>query len=60
MRTPIVANEGKVLTNGTIYGKIIYLAEGVKPNSFQEITDAVYAELLRKEEENDKNSLHDI
>ena len=40
MRTPIIAREGYVLTNGEIYGKMIYLAEGVSPDTFYEITDA--------------------
>lgn len=50
MRTPIIASEGKVLTNGEIYGKMIYLAEGVSAATFYEITDAEYAEILAKEE----------
>ena len=50
MRTPIIAKEGKVLTNGEIYGKMIYLAEGVSPNTFYEITDAEYEAILAREE----------
>ena len=49
MRTPIIANEGKVLTNGEIYGKMIYLADGVSPDTFYEITDAEYQEILAEE-----------
>ena len=50
MRTPIIAREGYVLTNGDIYGKMIYLADGVSPDTLYEITDAEYQEILAKEE----------
>ncbi len=50
MRTPIIASEGKVLTNGEIYGKMIYLAKGVDANTFYEISEEEYAEILAKEE----------
>ena len=41
-RKIIYADEGKVLTNGEIYGKQIFLAEGVNEAYFYEITEAEY------------------
>lgn len=51
IRNVIYADEGKVLTDGKTYGKQIYLAEGVEPNTFHEITDAEYAQILKAEED---------
>lgn len=50
-RKILYAAEGKVLTDGEVYGKIIYLAEGVSEDSFYEITEEEYAEILKAEEE---------
>ena len=51
MKTRIIiyADEGKVLTNGEIYGKQIYLAEGEAADSFYEITDEEYEEIINQE-----------
>ena len=53
MRTRVVlyADEGKVLTNGEIFGKQINLAEGLSEDGFYEITDAEYEAHLKEEEE---------
>ncbi len=47
MKTRLIlyADEGKILTNGEIYGKEIYLAEGLSAENFHEITDAEYGEI---------------
>lgn len=48
MKTRIIiyANEGKVLTNGEIYGKQIYLSNDVDSSTFYEITDEEYSKIL--------------
>lgn len=51
IRKIISADEGKILTNGEIYGRVIALAEGVSETDFYEITEAEYEEILRRKEE---------
>lgn len=50
MREPITASEGHILTNGEIYGRKIYLADGMDASSFYEITEEEYEALLNSEE----------
>jgi hypothetical protein len=49
-RQILIANDGMVLTNGEIYGKEIYLADGMSADAFYEITQAEYEALMQKEE----------
>lgn len=49
-RTVIKASKGKVLTNGEIYGKEIFLAEGVEPSTFHEITEEEYQKILEAQD----------
>ena len=44
-RITLFADEGKMLTNGEVYGKQIHLAEGMTSDGFYEITDEEYAKI---------------
>lgn len=50
-RTLLIADEGKVLTDGESYAKTTLLAEGRNPDEFTEITDAEYEVILKAQEE---------
>ena len=45
-RAYIEATEGHILTNGAIYGRRIYLADGVSEDDFYEITEEEYEEII--------------
>lgn len=47
----ITASEGMMLTNGEIYGRIIYLGIGVSREDFYEITEEEYLELFETQEQ---------
>lgn len=53
VRKKITASEGYVLTDGEIYGRTIYLAEGKSEADFYEITDAEYQEKMKEAEEDE-------
>ena len=48
--TKLIADEGKVLTNGTEYGSLIYLGAYDSPDNWQEVDES---EAPRKDEEED-------
>lgn len=50
MRKILTAKDGHVLTDGTVYGKTLYLAEGVDPSSFYEITEEEHAAITESEQ----------
>ena len=49
MREVIEASEGMILTDGSVYGETIYLAEGVSKDSFYEITREEYEAIVNSE-----------
>lgn len=44
-RIKLTASDGKMLTNGTEYGKEIYLADTENPANWYEITEEEYEEI---------------
>ena len=48
--TVLIADEGKVLTDGVVYGRTIYLAKNRSPEEFYEITEAEYEEIQKQNE----------
>lgn len=48
-RMVIYAEDGHVLTNGEIYGRQIFLAEGASADDFHEITDGEYEHILAEQ-----------
>ncbi len=47
----LTASEGYVLTNGDVYGKEVYLGVNDSAENWHEITDAEYAEIVEKLEQ---------
>ena len=45
------ADKGKILTDGSIYGSVIYLASNRSANEFHEITVAEYEKIVAEQEE---------
>lgn len=48
-RTVLYAEEGKILTNGTVYGTVIFLAEDQSAFSFYEITKEEYEKMIKEQ-----------
>lgn len=54
-RMILYADEGKVLTDGEIYGRQIFLSDDRNAEDFSEITEAEYNEILEAEKETLEN-----
>lgn len=50
-RTTIYADEGKVLTDGKIYGRVIILEVGRNVDDFYEISQEEYEKIIEREQE---------
>ena len=50
-RTVLYADEGKILTDGKTYGRIIYLEVGGSSEAFYEITEEEYKKIKENTEE---------
>lgn len=48
-RLIIYADEGKILTNGETFGRIIGLAEGASADDYYEITEQEYEKTLKEQ-----------
>ena len=57
MRKVIKASEGHLITNGEIYGRTIYLAEGVDESTFYEIPESEIPNLEEADIDDYKESL---
>lgn len=45
------ADEGMILTNGEIYGKVIALGKGDSADNYHEITEEEYQKILEERED---------
>ena len=45
-RQILYADDGMVLTDGKVYGKVVYLAENATADDFREITEAEYEKAM--------------
>ena len=48
-RVILTAEEGMVLTNGTDYGKVVWLAEGASPEDYRAIPMQEYEAILAQQ-----------
>lgn len=55
-RKVLYADNGKVLTNGEIYGTRIYLAEGQNAGDFYEISTEEYAAIMAQKEKESREA----
>lgn len=53
----ITASEGHILTNGTEYARITFLAEGADPSAWYEIPEAEYERIMAEEEAKMRDSI---
>lgn len=62
-RTVLYAGEGMMLTNGKVFGKVIYLADGMSESEYYGITEAEAVQRMNPEaatEEDYQNALSEM
>ena len=50
----LIADSGKILTDGETFGRVIFLGKGRAVDEFYEITEEEYEEILKEQEENNQ------
>ena len=50
IRNVLYADDGMMLTNGTDYGRVIYLAEGADASAYREISEEEYEAIIAERE----------
>lgn len=52
MKNILYAKDGCVLTNGVDFARVVFLADGTPRDSYYEISEKEYEDLIREEEKN--------
>ncbi len=50
IRNVLYADDGMILTNGEVYGRVVYLAEGESADGYTEITEEEYNRIEAEKE----------
>ena len=58
MRVRLVATKGMMLTNGQLYGSVVFLGSGDSPDNWWEITQEEAEHKMKQEEMRDENHLY--
>lgn len=51
IRIVLTADDGTILTNGTDYGRVIWLADGAKAEDYHAISEAEYEAIMAAQSE---------